>query len=222
MAVTVASVIADARQILQDASSVRWTDAELIGYINDGQLATAVLKPTAFVKVSAVRLAAGTRQALPADGIQLLDIPRNMGAAGNTPGRVVTITGREELDAANPRWHATAPAVDVRHYMYDLEDPKHYMVYPPQPASSQGYVELVYGAVPPAAVSGGNLTIGDEYKAAIVDYVLSRAFSKDSEYTAGSNKHTLHRQAFIAAVTGKWQAEAATNPNRTAPAAPEK
>lgn len=220
MAVLASDIVSAARIVLQDADAVRWSNTELLGYLNEGQAAIVVLKPTAYVKVVPHQLVAGTRQPLPADGEQLIDVPRNMGTNGTTPGRVIRITERAQLDAADPAWHTATADNVVVNYTYELNDPKHFMVYPPQPTSGRGQVELVYGAVPPAAALGEAIALADSYRGALLDYVLSRAYAKDSEHTAASGKPLAHRNAFIAAVTGKVAGENATNPNRTAPASP--
>lgn len=218
--VTASSVIAKAQTILQDTTGVRWPENELLGWLNDGQREIVLYKPNAFVKNTAVRLAAGTKQALPADGVQLIDVVRNMGTDGLTPGRSIRITMREVLDSQLPDWHATTPSSQVKHYMYTMLDPKNFYVYPPQPAVSQGYVELIYGASPTDATISSVITIDDIYQTVLVDYVLYRAYSKDTEYAADVNRAAAHQNAYLAALGGKAKVEAAVNPNATAPANP--
>jgi len=218
--VTVASIISKMQTILQDTTGIRWPDAELLGWINDGQREIVLYKPNAFVKNVAVRLAAGTKQALPADGVQLIDVPRNMGTDGTTPGRAIRITMREIMDAQVPNWHLDTPSAVVKHYMYSPLDPKNLYVWPPQPAVNQGYVDMIYGASPTDAVLGGVITIDDIYQTVLLDYGLYRAYSKDTEYAADVNRASAHQTAYIAALTGKAKVEAGVNPNLTAPANP--
>lgn len=218
--VTVASVISKVQTILQDTTGIRWPDLELLGWINDGQREIVLYKPNAFVKNMPVKLTAGTKQTLPADGVQLIDVVRNMGPAGGTPGRAIRITMREILDSQVPDWHASTPDTEVIHYMYSLLDPKNYYVYPPQPAANQNFVELIYGAAPTDAILGGTITLDDIYQTILVDYSLYRAYSKDTEFAADQNRAKQHQDAYIAALTGKAKVEAGVNPNVTAPANP--
>ena len=99
MGTIIASTIIDkAQTILQDTTGIRWPDDELLGWLNDGQREIVIYKPNASVKNQSVALAAGTKQTIPADGVQLIDIPLNKGN-GSTPGRSIRITMREVLDA---------------------------------------------------------------------------------------------------------------------------
>ena len=218
--VTVNSVIAKAQTILQDTTGIRWPDAELLGWLNDGQREIVLYKPNAFVKNTPIKLVGGTKQTLPADGVQLVDVVRNMGLNGSTPGRAIRITMREILDSQVPNWHLATASSEVKHYMYTMLDPKTFYVYPPQPDTNQGYAELIYGAAPTEASLGGTITLDDIYQTILVDYILYRAYSKDTEYAADQNRAAAHQSAYIAALTGKAKVEAGVNPNMTAPANP--
>lgn len=218
--ITAQSVVDKVQVILQDTTGVRWPDSELLDWLNDGQREIVLYKPNAFIKNLAVRMAGGTKQSLPADGVQLIDVVRNMGTNGNTPGRAVRITMREVLDSQLPDWHSETPSSVVKHYVYSLLDPKNFYVYPPQPAAGQGYVELVYGASPTDTTLGGTITLDDIYQNVLVDYILYRAYSKDTEYAADQNRAATHQNAYIAALTGKAKVEVGANPNSMAPANP--
>lgn len=218
--ISASTVINKAQMILQDASGVRWpASGELLGWLNDGQREVVIYKPNASVKNAAVRLVEGTKQTLPADGVQLIDIARNLGSNGSTPGRAIRIAMREMLDAANPDWHTSPASATVKHFMYSALDPKSFYVYPPQPASPS-YVELIFAAAPADATINGAITIDDIYANVLVDYILFRAFSKDGEFAADSGRAAYHQQAYLATLTGKVRGEVAANPNATAPANP--
>ena len=218
--ITVSSVVSRVATLLQDSTNIRWPQAELLDYLNDGQREIVLYKPNAFVKNSSVKLITGTKQTIPADGVQLIDVVRNLGTSGTTPGKAVRITMREILDAQLPDWHTITGTAEVRHYMYSPLDPKTYYVYPPQPAANQGYVELIYGAAPTDATLVGTITIDDIYQTVLVDYMMYRAYSKDSEYAADANRAQAHQAAYIASLIGKARSEVGANPNSLAPANP--
>ena len=216
MATLTQTLINRARTILQDAEGTRWPDLELLGWINDGQRESILVKPSANARNLSVRLVQGTRQSLPADGVQLIDVVRNMGAAGTDPGKAVRIVLREVLDAQVPDWHSETPASSIKHYVYSVLDPQTFYVYPP--SNGLGYVELVYGALPADVTIQGSISLGDIYANALLDYMLYRAYSKDSEFSADQNRAAIYQSAFISALVGKSKVEAGTNPNSTAPA----
>lgn len=215
--ITTASIIAKAGKLLQDTTGVRWDSTELLGWLNSGQREMLIYKPNANVKTQSVKLAAGTRQSLPADAVQLIDVPRNMGTDGTTPGRAIRQTQRETLDATLPTWHSATASAVVKHFIFNPLDPKNFYVYPPQPASGQGSVEEVFGAVPPDATSNGAISVDDIYETILLDYMLYRAFSKDSEY-ADPPKADKHFNVFVTALTGKSRTEVGANPNARAAA----
>jgi hypothetical protein len=213
MTTTVASIISKAATILQDTSNVRWTTSELIGWLNDGQRDLVALKPNANTKNIAVQLVQGTKQSLPSDAVTLLDVIRNMGTDGTTPGKSIRLVSREIIDNQVPDWHAITPDATVRHFMFTPFDPKNYYVYPPQPASSRGYVEILYSASPADCVSGGNISLDDVYATSLTNYVIAKAYAKDAEYANGAQS-TAYMQLFTAMVQGKVAAETAVNPNK--------
>lgn len=208
------NIINRAGTLIQDATNVRWPQAELLDWLNDGQREVVLHKPEASVKNTSVSLNIGaTKQSIPADGILLLDVTRNMGAAGTTPGNAIRLTTREVLDAQKPTWHNDANALGyVQHYVYDPRDPKTFYVYPKAPATAW-YAEMVYSAAPTDCALGGTIQIDDIYANALLDYVLYRAYSKDAEYAANANLAVAHYQAFANAIGLKTQNDMSRNPN---------
>lgn len=216
MPVTASSLIGKARTILLDTAGVRSNDAELLGWLNDGQRDILLYKPNAYVKNVSVKLVAGTKQSLPSDGVQLIDVVRNMGTSGAVPGTPVRIVDRRTLDAQLPTWHQSTPSAVAKHYTYNVLDPKNYYVWPPQPNTNQGYVEMVYGALPTDATLTGFITVDEIYASPLIDYMLYRAFAKDSEYEADAQRPTQHMNAFITALTGKVKSEIGASPSAQA------
>jgi hypothetical protein len=209
---------------LQDTSFVRWSIAELLLYLNQGQKEIASFKPNASVTSASVQLVQGSKQSLPSGGLVLIDVPRNMGTDGATPGNAIRIVSRGILDAQIPGWHAAALASNtVKHYVYTPFDPTRFYVYPPQPASPS-YVEIVYGKMPtdvaananPLALPSGSVSVDDIYTPALHNYVMYRAFSKDSEVAANAQLAQGYYTAFTSQLMGKVQGEAAVKPTKGA------
>ena len=210
------TIITKAATQLQDADYERWELPELLGWVSEAERAICIALPKAFVKTAVMVLAVGTRQALPADGLVLMDMPRNMGTDGSTPGRAVRMARRDELDARAPNWHAARADAVVRHFIPIEADPKAFFVYPPN--TGAGRAELIYGATPPELTAASQaIHLDDIYETPLLDYVLYRAFSKDTE-VADETKASRHFQAFAAAVGGKPRAEAVAKASQSAPA----
>lgn len=210
---TVASILTNVGNLLHDTGNVRWTASEITSWLNEGQREIVALKPNAYVRSVATALVAGTKQSLPADGVYLLDVTRNLGTDGATPGKAIKTISREALDNMVPDWHAVKYAnATVKHFMYNKDDPTRFYVQPPQPASGQGYVELVYGALPADVAT--YITVDDIYAVALTNYALSRAWDKDSEFGANKALAQMYYEKFRASVMGKEQSEDKSTPNQ--------
>lgn len=195
--VTAQAIINQAAFTLQDVANVRWTRAELLGYVNDGQRDLCLIKPDAYAINASAQLVAGTRQTIPADGNAFVRIVRNMGAAGTTPGRAPRQIALTTMDQQNPNWHSATPAAVVQEYVYDDRDPKIFYVSPPQPAANMGYIDLLYHASPAnLALEASTIILDDVYKTALVNYVIYRAYLKEGEFTNPTGA-MAHRSEFL-------------------------
>jgi len=204
MTTAVNDIVDRAETILQDTTNVRWPSAELVDWLNAGQVEVVLLKPNSHVTHAAVVLVISeTKQSIPSAGIQLIDVVRNMGTGGSTPGDAIRLIDRKLLDEQVPDWHSATGSAVVKHFMFDPRNPRNFFVYPPQPGSSPGYVDIVYSATPAAASAGGNITLGDEYANVLLDYILYRAYQKDADYAENSQRAALYYQAFIGALGKK-------------------
>jgi hypothetical protein len=213
MATPALAVIQRASTLLQDTTNIRWPQAELLDWLNDGQREVVLFKPNAYSRNATVALVAGTKQSLPADALALTEVVRNMGTNGTTPGAAIRLVNREILDAQVPNWHIAPASATVKHYVFNPLDPKTFYVYPPQPATGQGRVEIIYPAIPANITLADNILLDDIYVTVLVNYIMHRAYSKDTEYAANAQLASAYYQAFTAMLGSKTASEAATNPN---------
>ena len=227
MPIPAQSIIRRCVETLQDNTSIRWPVSELVRYLNDAQREVILYRPDAAVTNASVPLVAGSRQNLPVGGTKLVEVVRN--SAGTK--RAVRMVNREILDAQLPGWHAQAGVTEILHYMYDPREPRVFYVYPPA-AVTGAAVELSYASRPADIAEPsegalytsvtGNLGIPDIYGNAVQDYVLYRAYTKDSEYAGNAARAQAHYGAFANALGVEVKATVAVapnptgNPNRTA------
>jgi hypothetical protein len=218
MSIAAQALIRRVVETLQDTTSIRWPVAELVRYLNDGQREIIVHRPDAMVTNASVSLASGTKQSLPANGAKLIDVVRN--SAGNR--RAIRMCAREILDAQSPGWHNLSGVNEIVHFMFDPRDPKVFYVYPPAAASGAA-VDLVYSALPtdiaePAAGTDfgavtGNISVPDIYSNALQDYVLYRAYTKDSQYAGNEARAQARYAAFANALGIEIKATVAVAPS---------
>jgi hypothetical protein len=212
--ITAESIIERAGKILADSEHVRWERADLLDWLNEGQRKIVVLKPEVNPVVSSVQLVSGTKQSIPADGIALLKVVRNL-KGDDLPGKTVSIIDVQSIDALIPDWHSKPANAEVQHYIYDASTPKVFYVYPPQPETETGRVEVVYSLLP-APVSDESeavISLPDEYDGVILDYVLYRAYSSESDTPAGFSKAQAYYNVVLQSLGLISQVEALNNPN---------
>lgn len=240
--------------VLQDLAPqfTRHPEAELVNWLNDAQLALVKFLPSSAARRDVVKLKAGTRQSIesiaaadckPGDGstpaaailgIQLLDVVRNMGADGLTPGKSIRVVQREILDSQTRNWHQiTGPAVDQ--FTFDPATPRYFYVTPG--VVGNVWVELAYTAQPtritaPATpgtelyrYDGANntlLSLPDEFIDDIVNYVVARAYMKNAQFAGDGGKASTFISMFTGSLNAKVAALTGTSPNlKFLPFAPE-
>jgi hypothetical protein len=216
-------IMRDAAELLLDQEFVRWPLSELSGWIDRGVETIVTAKPSAKSKTLVLTLASGTKQALPSDQsiVQLLDVVRNI-AADNTPGRMVRQTARSELDSNEPNWHNPAKVPyrsEVRQFVFDEILPQTFWVYPGNDGT--GKLETIVSFLPDSVVSlhTGDATdiatwdivvgLDDQYRPALLDYVMWRALSKE-DVAATFQKATAFFQSFQTALGVQVQVEEST------------
>jgi hypothetical protein len=87
-------------------------------------------------------------------------------------------------------------------------------LYPPQAGGE--LIEIVYNADPPDANITGNLVINEVFADAILDYIVYRALSKDTEDTATeTRKADRYFQAFLIGAGFKDATDAQIEPWRS-------
>lgn len=188
MPIPAADILSRAATILNDEEFVRWTQPELIDWMNDAAGEIVIRRPQAGVKIANLTLIAGPMQTLPERSVQLIDVVRNV------PGKSISRTSRRLLDAQVPDWYDAKQSDKVRHFTLEEETPTHFYVYPPAKAGT--VVEAKFSAAPPVVkAEGDTLQMDAAYIGPLVSYMLYRALAKDSEYANGQVA-TAHFQAF--------------------------
>lgn len=218
-------LIERASLVIQDTGFVRWTKKELLGWLNDACKEIVVHRPDASTLYSSFSTVEGTRQILPAAALRLIDVVRNVN------GAPITQVDRRILDEQLPTWHTvpTVPATAAEHFCYDPRDPKTFWLYP-RVAAGIG-VDVVYSTVPTEITSTTVLSdpndlsdiastvipLDDSFTNAILDYMLFRAFSKDTEYAGNMQRAAMHLQGFATTLGIKVRMDAALSPSPSNP-----
>ncbi len=208
MTIQAATILDEASGILLDAVNHRtWPLSELRGYLNEALRATAFVKPDMYVVQAPFTPAAGVLQVLPSDGVAIFNITRNL--IGRQ--RVVTQVDEGLLEEASRFWPAATQQAEVEHYTADPRNPQRFRVFPP--ANGLGSVEIMYGAVPPQInYDDEDLVIPDSFQTVLTNFVLSRAYAKNSK-KQDLTKAGYYMQQWGAPLGLKSQAQIAVAPH---------
>tara|TARA_R100000234_G_scaffold13035_2_gene7253 strand:- start:4282 stop:4986 length:705 start_codon:yes stop_codon:yes gene_type:complete len=218
--ITLANILSRVEDTLQDPTNVRWPEAELIRYVNDGQREVVNFKPEASATHANVSLTTGTEQSLPSGGLRLINVVRNMSSTSSTASgkRAIRLVDVDILNTTDPDWHdpsvtgTSAHGTEIKHFVFDDDDPKKYYVYPG--VSGSAFVEIIYSKAPTDLSSSSDVVqVDDIYVNAIVHYVLFRAFMKDSESAGNLQRSSSQYQLFAQSLGQASAAEALVDPN---------
>lgn len=173
MATLASLIIARASTIANDAAKVTWPQSEWLDWLNEGQLALVMLKSDAYTKTTTHQLAPGAKQTAPAGCINIVDVRQN------NSGQAITACDRSSLDRFQPNWMNAPISNTVKHWMDD-QQPDTFYVYPAQ-GTSPASVVITHSSEPPVVAYTDPITVREIYAPNLVNYLLYRAYSKDSE-----------------------------------------
>ena len=242
-------------QTLTDSAPqyARYKERDIVIAVQSGVRALCKYLPHAGARSIAMKLSAGSRQSIAkilasnlktydgttaADtfGMQLLDVVRNMGADGLTPGRAITIIDRQRLDRIDPDWH-TRTGATVRQYSYNPQDPLSFYVMPAIPAATAVWVDVSITAPPKQIDDGGDpgsekygwsgsstdvIGIDDQYEDELWNYAVAYMLLGNAKSQNALVRANVHVQAFNGSINSLAQQLTGQNPNlKTLPFAPE-
>lgn len=190
---TVQDIFDEVRRVIhdEDAANYRWSDAELISYLNAGTRQIVVLLPEANTveTIEDTLTSRVARQVLPAGGIKFIRAGRNYADDGVTPQGTLRYVEKDVLDTFDSDWEYTLAAGVAdgpnyfQHFCHDRREPKVYYLYPP-PAADNKRLAVIYSAVPAEMTAVGNtFPLDDEYINAAIQYVTYRALTKEARHT---------------------------------------
>lgn len=216
MTILAQTLINDIASELSDVDHVTWSADDLLSYLNAATRRVCLVRPDAKSSVESIQLAAGTKQSLPADARRLIDVTRNMGTDGASPGKVVTAIAQRDLDLYRPTWHSDTKKTYVDHFVYDEETPDTFFVYPPVSSTTNVYVEAKLAKNPTVLTDAAteNVDIDDVYEPAIRHWMLHMAYNKETDSQASSMESKFHYQAFNDILGIKSRTDLAFSPSR--------
>jgi hypothetical protein len=219
--VKVVDLIERAQTLLVDTTATRWAATELQYWLNDSYREIVNIRPDSNAQTGTFTCASGYRQDITtgfATALKLLEVISNVAATSSK--KAVRLVDRRAMDDQRPGWYIETATVNIEKYMYDPRLSTEFLVYPP--ATTLAQLEILYSVIPtPHTLSGEQLIdpantevikINDSYANAMLDYILYRAYTKDSDQPNNATRAVAHYQAFQASLGVKSQTDAASQP----------
>jgi hypothetical protein len=193
MSFTVADIVADTREAIQDTLvPYRYSDEFIVRKVNQVLRRAAILRPDLFVVVETLTCVAGSMQTAPTDSIRFMD------ALSNTTGGAIKEVSQDVLDMMVPTWEALAPGPAINWMRYP-RDPNRFYVYPA--ATAVDTLTIAYARCPSTLAISDVVVMQDVYMPVILDGTVWLMESTDAEHVeSGSAK--MYQDAFVSALTG--------------------
>lgn len=191
MPITVKNLIDRISRDLIDLRNVRWSRPELIDFMNDAIAAIVIRRPD-LSRATAVVATSSNTVALPADAYQIL-------AVNHIDNVAATFVSINKLNQLYPDWRTTegAPVCWTRN---ELDETTLFLYPAPQ---AEVNVEVVYSRSLKVTDESAAFPLSEVYEGVVADFVMYRAYSKDSLNPAEGQKAQLHLQAFATALGDK-------------------
>lgn len=192
----------------------------MLNYLTDAMRQTVLNRPDASAKVVVMKLERGShRQKIPAGNVMLLKATRNMGVDGETPGRPLTMTTREAMDACYGAMDIESDV--VLQYAFVQATPEYFWVYPMP--SDTCYLELECSSdVKQLRDMSDTLPLSDIWAEPLREYVLYRAYSLNGASQVDNARAQSHLQQYYLAIGNERAARTLGDPyNRSSDLAPQ-
>lgn len=197
-------VITEVRRLIQDTKApFRYSDAVMLGFVNQTFKKMVVLRPDLFAVIGDFATTPGSvLQDCPADSTRLIEVFQVKG------GSAITEVTRRVLDQTSPTWVSDAPGAPVN-FMRHVRNPNRFFVYPAPVAGTVLVGE--YAQTPPAYTLNQDVTFPtDAYFPVVVDGTVFLAESIDNEHV-NSNRAKLFQDAFVQALGVGLQSRTVTD-----------
>lgn len=201
---TPSEIITDVRRILQDVNTpYRYSDTELLGYINQTLKRMSVLRPDLFGEIGEIDTQADSAvQVLPSDALRLIDIFQVK------DGSAITEVDRETMSRSHPTWMSEAAGTPIN-FMRHVKNAERFFLYP---RPIEGTVLIgEYARVPSDYALTDTITAPSEsYLPVIVDGTVFLASSIDDEHI-NTNRAKLFLDLFTTQLSTSLQSRTVTD-----------
>ncbi len=196
----------------------RWTQAELIDFLNDGLVQVGTYRPDALDSTQNMTLIPGAQQTLPTGFSLLKSLDYNIGGAcADAP--IIKCDLNILRSFFKKPCLPTGGDMDyrVRTYAYDPRNPRIFYVSPRVPAWAVPVVSYTAVQDAPVYTIANLLTpiaIDQKYKNALISWMMMRAYEVDTESNTSARQAAEQRSHFYQMLGINYQQESSFNSNQ--------
>lgn len=178
-----------------DVNNVRWTREELLFFLNMG-LSTFIIKRPDVARTTTTLTTADSLIPMPEDGYSIITV-------NHVDNRGMQYVNIDKLSQCYPDWRLNTgtPTVWTRN---QLDNDKLYLFPKPE---GEVTVELIYAKFIQVTAETEEFPLKEIYASILYDYIIYRAFNKDSANQAEQAKAQYHLSLFQAAIGEKEAAD---------------
>ena len=189
------------RKIL-DESNDDYSEQNLVDLYNLAIKEIVNLVPSASSETRTWKLSATTKQMIPADGVNLVDVIMNMGANGQVPGAAIRETTLKIMKTLLPGWEADSPSAVTEHYLRIPESKTAFFVYPKSDGTNWIMADVTVLPAPVLWDAGdvwkiAVIGIDDTYSHAIINGMVYIAYDDDSDMPGNTPRSQIYYTRFL-------------------------
>lgn len=177
-----------------DIGAKAYSDTELVEYINRALPFIVSLDSAASIKTDEIPIGEGAYQTLPDDGVRLIKVFSNylpnfkerIDSRTYSGTQAIKVMALSTLTAQNPDWAGAKPSTIVTTLVFNKDDPRAFIVYPPNTGEGKIMATISYLpkpvetiGEPPAAAT--EIALHERYFNAVVYHVIFSCLSRDGE-----------------------------------------
>lgn len=197
----------------QGKEYIRWGIPTLLEYMKEALKEIATYRPEAFATTEEVSLVAGSMQKLSNNGLlEALTANTDGSPIVKTDSKLMKAFGAYATCAVSPRFKNGKPVYYVKSYAVDENDASIFYVSPPVPAGLNVKVQATYnkGASEPTLADWDKpLFIADKFYNNLIDYMMARAYQRDTESIVSQQQAQRLFQLFYQSMGAKYKIDSA-------------
>ena len=172
-----------------------------IDFYHQAQRQLVKTRPDSNYKHTSWQLTANmARHDAPAEAIAMIEITRNMGVDGLTPGKPIIEVPRDDIESMISAWFSETGSTEIELFSLDSKMPRTIWTYPRVHATTAVYVEGVYSYAFTESVTTANynetdIEAGDQFIDALGNW-MKRCSSMVEGDELSPGKATLYEEAF--------------------------